>query len=224
MTNVAELVLLVAAALTAGWMDHQEHPMNDRRPAAAMLQLVVDNTPTGAAVRWHLQVLKQPCHDQDMDRPRVPRGVAFAFVVSALFGIYGFVPWLIGRRGAKVGWRNGRPSALNRAGLIPLGLGAAGLAWNLAVRFAPGETVPVSLVPENLISRGPYRFSRNPMYVCEQALLLGWTVYFGSPGLLFGASALGAGMQYAVGREERTLEERFGDSWREYASRVPRWI
>jgi protein-S-isoprenylcysteine O-methyltransferase Ste14 len=159
-----------------------------------------------------------------MDRPRVPQGVAFAFAVSALFGIYGFVPWLIGRRGAKVGWRNGRPSALNRAGLIPLGLGAAGLAWNLAVRFAPGETVPVSLVPENLISRGPYRFSRNPMYVCEQALLLGWTVYFGSPGLLFGASALGAGMQYAVGREERTLEERFGDSWREYASRVPRWI
>jgi protein-S-isoprenylcysteine O-methyltransferase Ste14 len=94
----------------------------------------------------------------------------------------------------------------------------------LAVHYAPGETVPVSLVPENLISRGPYRFSRNPMYVCEQALLLGWTVYFGSPGLLFGASALGAGMQYAVGREERTLEERFGDSWREYASRVPRWI
>jgi protein-S-isoprenylcysteine O-methyltransferase Ste14 len=168
---------------------------------------------------------QQPCHDQDMDRPRVPQGVAFAFAVSALFGVYGFVPWLIGRRGAKVGWRNGRPSALNRAGLIPLGLGAAGLAWNLAVHFAPGETtVPVSLVPENLISRGPYRFSRNPMYVCEQALLLGWTVYFGSPGLLFGASALGAGMQYAVGREERTLEERFGDSWREYASRVPRWI
>ena len=123
-----------------------------------------------------------------------------------------------------MGWRNGRPSALNRAGLIPLCLGAAGLAWNLAVHFAPGETVPVSLVPENLISRGPYRFSRNPMYVCEQALLLGWTVYLGSPGLLFGASALGAGMQYVVGREERTLEERFGDSWREYASRVPRWI
>jgi protein-S-isoprenylcysteine O-methyltransferase Ste14 len=224
-TNVAELVLLVAAAVTAGWMDHQENPMTDRRPTAAMLQLVVDNTPTGAAVRWHLQVLKQPCHDQAMDRPRVPRGVAFAFVVSALFGIYGFVPWLIGRRGAKVGWRNGRPSALNRAGLIPLGLGAAGLAWNMAVRFAAGETtVPVSLVPENLISTGPHRFSRNPMYVCEQALLLGWTVYFGSPGLLFGASAHGAGMQYAVRREERTLEERFGDSWREYASRVPRWI
>ena len=28
----------------------------------------------------------------------------------------------------------------------------------------------------------------------------------------------------AVAREERTLEARFGDAWRRYASRVPRWI
>lgn len=79
-------------------------------------------------------------------------------------------------------------------------------------------------MPESRIARGPYRFSRNPMYVCEQAVLLGWTIYFGSPGLLVGMAALGAGMRYAVAREERTLEGRFGDSWRDYASKVPRWI
>ena len=38
-------------------------------------------------------------------------------------------------------------------------------------------------------------------------------------GLTFGAF-----MRAAVLREEKTLETRFGDSWRKYAARVPRWL
>lgn len=108
--------------------------------------------------------------------------------------------------------------------MFPLGFGAAGLGWCLAAHYAPGEKVAVSLVPEELIATGPYSFSRNPMYVCEQAVLLGWTVYFGSPRILTGQALLGGLMRYAVSREELTLESRFGDSWRHYASKVPRWI
>ena len=148
----------------------------------------------------------------------------FASSVFAWLGLFVAIPLAIGRRGRKLGWRRERPSLVNRAGVVPLGLGAAGLGWCLASHYAPGETAPVSLVPESLIAKGPYRFSRNPMYVCEQTVLLGWTIYFGSPGLLAGMAALGAAMRYAVGREERTLEDRFGDAWRQYASRVPRWI
>lgn len=84
--------------------------------------------------------------------------------------------------------------------------------------------MPVSLVPERLIATGPYRFSRNPMYVCEQSILFGWILYFGSPGLGAGATVLGAAMRYAVHREERTMAERFGESWRDYAATVRRWI
>lgn len=157
-------------------------------------------------------------------RPRMARGMVFALSVLSWLGIFALAPWAIGRRGRNLGWRRGRPSVPNRVGLVPLGLGTAGLGWCLAVHYAPGEKVPVSLVPEQLIAKGPYRFSRNPMYVCEQTILLGWAIYFGSPGLLASMSALGAGMRYAVGREERTLEDRFGDPWREYASIVPRWI
>lgn len=157
-------------------------------------------------------------------RPRLPRGVVFALSVSAWLGLFVLVPWTVGRRGRKLGWRRGRPSLLNRAGVVPLGLGAAGLGWCLASHYAPGETVPVSLVPETLIAEGPYRFSRNPMYVCEQAVLLGWTLYFGSPALLAAMGGLGTAMRYAVGREERTLDDRFGDAWRQYAADVPRWL
>lgn len=120
--------------------------------------------------------------------------------------------------------RRGRPSPLNRTGIVVISLGAVGLGWCLAVHYAPGEKVAVSLVPESLIAKGPYRHSRNPMYVCEQTLLAGWSIYFGSPQLLAGASLLGAVMRYAIFREERTLDNRFGDSWRAYAAEVPRWI
>lgn len=157
-------------------------------------------------------------------RPRVPRGLVFLFSVLSWLGIFVLAPWKIGRRGRNLGWRRGRPSGLNRVGVLPLGLGVAGLGWCLASHYEPGEKVAVSLVPESLITKGPYRFSRNPMYVCEQAVLLGWAVYFGSPDVLAGMSGLGGAMRYAVTREERTLEDRFGDAWRDYASRVPRWI
>jgi protein-S-isoprenylcysteine O-methyltransferase Ste14 len=62
------------------------------------------------------------------------------------------------------------------------------------------------------------------MYVSEQALLVGWTVYFGSPTLLGCAAALAAAMRYAVSREERTLQSRFAESWQDYAARAPRWL
>ena len=82
----------------------------------------------------------------------------------------------------------------------------------------------VSLTPEKLISTGPYRFSRNPMYVSEEATLIGWTLYFGSPGLLALSLAVAAAMRYAVSREEETLRERFGESWEQYAAAVRRWL
>jgi len=144
--------------------------------------------------------------------------------VGAWLVIFVVIPRAIARRGRRLGWTAGRPGLLNRLGVVPVGIGAAGLAWCVAAHYRPGETVELSLVPESLIASGPYRFSRNPMYVSEQALLVGWVVYFGSPGLLGCTAALAAAMRYAIGREERTLQTRFGDSWQEYAAKVRRWL
>jgi protein-S-isoprenylcysteine O-methyltransferase Ste14 len=146
------------------------------------------------------------------------------FSVAAWLVLFGLLPWAIARRGRNIGWRNGHPGLVNRLGLVLVGLGAAGLAWCLASHYEPGETVAVSLVPEKLLASGPYRFSRNPMYVCEVTIMLGWASFFGSPVLVPMSTALATFMRYAVGREERTLEARFGDPWREYARKVPRWL
>ena len=107
---------------------------------------------------------------------------------------------------------------------MPLGLGAAGWAWSLANHYEAGGTVPASLLPERLIATGPYKFSRNPMYVSEGAMLFGWALYFGNLRLLARSAAFVGAVRYAVSREERTLEARFGDAWQEYTSDVPRWL
>lgn len=157
-------------------------------------------------------------------RPRFTRGQVFAFSVASFLVVFGVVPCVIGRRGRLFGWSEGRPGLINRLGIVPLALGVAGWAWCLANHYEPGGTVPASLVPESLIRTGPYKFSRNPMYLSEGSVLLGWTLYFGSPALLVRTSVLAAAMGYAVRREERTLQSRFGDSWQDYASKVPRWL
>lgn len=157
-------------------------------------------------------------------RPRVSRPIGLAFFFIASYVVHVRIPHAFARRGPRIGWGHGRPSLANRLGLVPLAAGAGGLTWCYLMHYEPGETVAVSLVPEQLLASGPYRFSRNPMYVAEAAMWLGWSLYYGSPAVSAATAALAAGMRYAVGREETTLRQRFGDQWADYAARVPRWI
>ena len=107
-----------------------------------------------------------------------------------------------------------------------LGAGTAGLAWSLAQHYhRPADhSYKLSLIPEYLLHSGPYRYSRNPMYVSELLMWLGWSELFGSPALFLTASALGLSMRQLVVREEKTLANTFGDSWETYAGAVPRWL
>ncbi len=152
------------------------------------------------------------------------RAGAIGGSVLAWLALFFALPMTIGARGSHVGWRDGRSGSWNRLGLVSVSAGTAGLLWCMVAHYRPGTTVKVSLTPEFLIGEGPYRFSRNPMYVCEQAIWEGWAMYFGSPALLASGAVLGGAMHYAVGREEKTLRNRFGSSWDEYANRVRRWL
>ena len=99
-------------------------------------------------------------------------------------------------------------------------------AWAIAshYRTAP-EEVDVSLVPTYLVTDGAYARTRNPIYLADTAMLIGWATFFGSVPL---AGAV-VGYMVAMDRvvipfEERMLHNKFGDSFDAYRQQVPRWL
>lgn len=78
--------------------------------------------------------------------------------------------------------------------------------------------------PDRLLTTGPYALSRNPMYLGHLVFLAGLALATGSAvavaGLLWQWRRLGA----RVLEDEERLERIFGDEYREYVRRVPRWL
>jgi protein-S-isoprenylcysteine O-methyltransferase Ste14 len=83
----------------------------------------------------------------------------------------------------------------------------------------------IRLAPQNtLLTTGPYRWTRNPLYLGGNVFIfLGAALTLGTPGGIL-LTALGLiPTHFMILREERQLEEKFGEEWRRYKSRVRRW-
>ena len=76
-----------------------------------------------------------------------------------------------------------------------------------------------------LVTDGPFRISRHPMYLGMVAIFLGIAVACGSL-VTFGAPVLFAVLMQVLfmGHEERSMEQTFGQEYLEYRKRVRRWI
>ncbi len=139
---------------------------------------------------------------------------------------HGVLPWALSTRMPRYGWAEGSPGIWNRLGLIVVALAAAVLIWILALSITQTpERVKLGLTPPYLMMRGPYRFTRNPMYVAELGLWLAWAIFFGSLPVLIGFLVLWCIVTIIIlPREERSLEAAFGQTYLQYKSSVPRWF
>jgi protein-S-isoprenylcysteine O-methyltransferase Ste14/pimeloyl-ACP methyl ester carboxylesterase len=129
------------------------------------------------------------------------------------------VPWLLAWLGASGG-------SFRWIALLPLAAGVALLIWSVRDVYVAGRgtRAPWSL-PERLVSSGPYRLSRNPMYVGVSLVLFGWAIGFRSTVLLLYAVAVTIAFHLRVVlREEPWLARRHRDAWTRYAADVPRWV
>jgi len=84
----------------------------------------------------------------------------------------------------------------------------------------------ISLQPQShLITTGPYRFSRNPLYLGGNLFIfLGAVLVLGSPsGIVLTALNILA-VDFMIPREEKQLARQFGDDWLAYKHRVRRWF
>jgi protein-S-isoprenylcysteine O-methyltransferase Ste14 len=76
-----------------------------------------------------------------------------------------------------------------------------------------------------LITDGPFAWSRNPIYVANTLLVFSTGLFFGKPWLIvFAFLGAYATQKLAIEREERHLEELFGQAWIHYKESVRRWI
>jgi protein-S-isoprenylcysteine O-methyltransferase Ste14 len=116
--------------------------------------------------------------------------------------------------------------ALQPLGLVPLAAGFVALLWCVRDFYVSGHgTLAPWAPPRNLVVVGLYRYTRNPMYMAVALVLLGWAWSFGSLGLLVYAAIIASAFHLRVVLgEEPWLARTYGDEWRQYAGRVPRWF
>jgi protein-S-isoprenylcysteine O-methyltransferase Ste14 len=176
-----------------------------------------------------MNTTKSPA-DKQLDEAQLPGWlaliIALIFWVILLPLVYAGLLWALSLLAPHYGWIDGRPAIWNLLGLIPITLATILLNWLMILHFSRiSKRVKIERTPTYLLTRGPYRFSRNPMYVAEIALWLGWAILYGSIIVLVGFLIMGPVMNSRiVSREERDLEARFSEAHREYKNNVPRWF
>lgn len=115
------------------------------------------------------------------------------------------------------------------AGQVPgWALVAAGLvlfAWSLLTMRRHRTTVNPFRASSALCTDGPFRFSRNPIYLGDWLVLLGSALVMSSAWPVLFAPLVWCVIRYGVIRhEEAHLDAGFGDAYRAYRSRVRRWL
>jgi len=149
---------------------------------------------------------------------------AAVFFLIAPATIAGAIPYALTR------WRLAEPflgSEMSRwpaAILLAIGLAVILDSFVRFVREGRGTPAPVA-PPEQLVTRGPYRWVRNPMYLAVLALVAGQALLFASGVLLaYGVVVAVTFHMFVVGYEEPTLREKFGAGYEAYAAEVGRWV
>jgi protein-S-isoprenylcysteine O-methyltransferase Ste14 len=141
--------------------------------------------------------------------------VAWALAVLVAVTLQWLVPLPFMPAAAPAGWVGGAVFAM----------ALALFAWAIATMTRAGSNVPTNMPSTTIVDAGPYRFTRNPIYLGMIVGLTGLAIAFDSLWLLVALVPFALIIRYGVvAREEAYLERKFGDDYRRYRSRVRRWL
>jgi protein-S-isoprenylcysteine O-methyltransferase Ste14 len=150
------------------------------------------------------------------DRPGVPIAPPLLFVIPIVASLV--LEWLV-----PTGFLHGSLRCV--LGLL---FSVAGIALSVGgfITQKRAGTDPFPYHPSTrIVAHGPYRFSRNPMYLGFALLTLGLAILVDSAWMLL---ALPIGLvltdRFVITREERYLERKFGEEYLNYKRSVRRWI
>lgn len=110
---------------------------------------------------------------------------------------------------------------------VMLTVAGAGLGfWAFGVFRKEGtEIKPTSTSNKKLVIRGPYRFTRNPMYLCLVLFSLGIALWAGALAMLAVPVLVFAMTNWVhIPFEEAKMRHQFGSAFSDYERAVRRWI
>ena len=141
------------------------------------------------------------------------------FVAGILAG------WMLDRYWQALPFSNVAGAGVQTGGIVLVLAGITLVAWGMVTFRRARTAILPSHGASRLVSSGPYRFTRNPMYA-------GLTIaYLGGAALIDSAwpvivlpIVLMALVRLVISREEAYLHDAFGAEYAAYQARVRRWI
>jgi protein-S-isoprenylcysteine O-methyltransferase Ste14 len=104
-------------------------------------------------------------------------------------------------------------------------LAAVLAAWGIWVMKRHGTAIEPGRIPTRLVTTGPFRFTRNPLYLALLLVFTGLAIMTNSMWLALGVGGLLLLLdRLVVAREEGVLTRAFGAEFSAYLARVRRWV
>ena len=153
----------------------------------------------------------------------MPSGNSTPFIVASAL-LFGFLMWLVTSLVASIEVPLGARVA------VALLFASIGLVFGVSamVSFSREKTTMNPTKPaasSSLVITGPFRFTRNPMYLSLLLYLLAWAVYLSNfVAVLFLPVFVLYINQFQIKPEERVLFSLFGPEYAAYKERVRRWL
>jgi protein-S-isoprenylcysteine O-methyltransferase Ste14 len=143
---------------------------------------------------------------------RIPPPVMVAAVMGAA--------WLLDRVWSlQIG-----PSLVSLGGMV-IALAVALCGWALLVMAKAGNDPRPDKPDTALVERGPFRFSRNPIYLAFLLAAAGLALVWGTLWGWLGVAVVHAMLdRLVIAKEEAYLASRFGAPYEAYKGRVRRWM
>ncbi|HXT16195.1 MAG TPA: isoprenylcysteine carboxylmethyltransferase family protein [Gemmatimonadaceae bacterium] len=142
------------------------------------------------------------------------RALAAFLILPATIGLV--IPWLLAPPGVPI----------HATGIFILIAGSLLLLSCVREFYVAGRgTLAPWAPPRQVVTSGPYRFSRNPMYIGVVLVLVGWAIAFQSATLGIYAACITIAFHLRVlTYEEPWLMRTHEREWLAYRARVPRWL
>lgn len=153
-----------------------------------------------------------------MDTLRVPLKPPVLFFFALLTGaaLDRFRPWRLLPDAVQVRWGFG---GCLFGGSLALG------SWALLTLRRHEASPEFGHEVITLVQSGPYRFSRNPLYVALAMVLAGFSLALNSGWVALGVPLLILALdRLVIAREESFLRKKFDSDYEAYSARVRRWL